>query len=442
MPLLLISCVTTEKSTLTTKLTNLSPASLYSTPSTTIFSAPDIPLEKYKSFSVFPLSLISEEIKMNPILERQLLFYVRNLLEAKGYEFVRLDQNPDFLVTVRADAKYHERYVPPSTFPIPFWTPGKTITTFGTSSGHFNFNTFGDFSSYGRGNWSGSDTKTTYIPGDMTLQTLTKPGYTIGHFYPIAIVEIYDGKTQKNVWIGSGAGTSDNSDVRISGQFVLQHILKDFPNYTGADIIKKEKMDGIEFSIFTNDGNSYFPTVISLRDDSIAKKAGLETHDMITEVNGVSTLNKPLSEFFNLLNDETKKLVNFKVKRLYRTLDVPVSLIISTGQPQIYRYQTRIYNTNDVKLFMRALYDVLKNDDFLIQQVNIERGILNAIKGETLQASIKIAWSDKQILVNANFQDKFVLNEGKFVTFQQVTEKYYNDFFSKFEKDLEELQKP
>lgn len=97
--LLLISCATT-------KVTNLSPAYLYLTPSTSSYRDPDAQFENYKTFSVFPLSLISEEAKMNPILERQLLFYIRNVLEAKGYEFVQIDQDPDFLVTSGADVKY------------------------------------------------------------------------------------------------------------------------------------------------------------------------------------------------------------------------------------------------------------------------------------------------------------------------------------------------
>ena len=328
--LLLISCATT------TKVTNLSPAYLYLAPSTSSYRDPDAQLEKYKTFSVFPLSLISEEAKMNPILERQLLFYVRNLLEAKGYKFVRLDKNPDFLVTLGADAKYHESYVPPSSVTLPYWNPGKTITTYGSSSGSFNFNTFGDYSSYGWGTWSGWSTETIYIPGYMTTRTYTIPGYTIGHFYPAAVIQVYDGKTLKNVWMGSGVGTSDNPDVRISGQLVIAHILKDFPNCTRFDSMDSTKrgLIGIQFGIFTNDGNSYFPTVLRLLEGMPAKKAGLREYDMIIEVNGVSTLNKPFSEIMNIFRGAPGTKVNIKIKRLDKILTFTIRRATWNEQPK------------------------------------------------------------------------------------------------------------
>jgi hypothetical protein len=328
IPVLIISCATT------TKLTNLSPAYLYFTPSTSSFRDPDAQLERYKTFSLFPLSLISKESKMNPILERQLLFYIRNLLEAKGYEFVQLGQNPDFLVTLWADIKYQESYVPPSSITLPHWVPGKTITTYGSSSGSFKLNTFGDYSSYGWGTWSSSDTKTTYIPGYMTTRTYTRPGYTVGHFYPTAVIQVYDGKTLRNVWMGSGAGTSDNADIRISGQFVLAHILKDYPNCLSLGIKDniKSGMIGIQYGIFTNDGNSYFPTVINLREGAPAKKEGLEVHDMIIEVNGVSTLNKSFSEVLSLFRGEPGSEVNVKVMRLNEILNFTIRRTTWSGQ--------------------------------------------------------------------------------------------------------------
>jgi len=318
VPLLVISCTTT-------KVTNLSPSALYSAPSTSSFKDPDVQFESYNTFSVFPLSLISEENKMNPILERQLLFSIRNVIEAKGYKFVQIDQKPDFLVTAGADAKYKENYVPPSSITLPFWMPGKTITTYGNSFGNFN-------SSYGWGTWSGSSKETTYIPGYMTTRTYARPGYTIGHFYPAAVIQVYDSKTLKNVWMGSGAGTSDNPDIRISGQFVLFSILKDFPKYSGPEIIKEKGMIGIKYYICTNDGNSYFPTMLGLFDGMPAEKAGLKMYDMIVEVNGVSTLNKSFSEVMNLFRGLPGTTVNVKVRRLNEILNFTILRATSSEQ--------------------------------------------------------------------------------------------------------------
>lgn len=63
--------------------------------------------------------------------EKQLLFFLRNCLEAKGYRFVPLDQNPDFLATITVSSQCQECYVPPSTAQLPVWVPGRTITTYG-----------------------------------------------------------------------------------------------------------------------------------------------------------------------------------------------------------------------------------------------------------------------------------------------------------------------
>jgi len=321
--LFIISCATYSR------ITNLTPAYLYSKPYVSTIKDPYVKFENYKTFSVFPLSIISEENKMNPILERQLLFYVRNILEAKGYKFVQIDKNPDFLITLTADAEYHETYIPPSSITLPYWVPGKTITSFEYSSGSFDFNTFGDYSYYGWGTWSGTKYKTTYIPGYMTAITYNRAGRTIGHFYPAAAVIAYDSKTLKNIWIGSGAGTSDNPDIRVSGQLVLLNILKDFPNCYHSlekDAIKSG-MIGVGIAIFTSDGNAYYPTVVDLIDNMPAKRAGLKMHDMIIDINGVSTLNKALSEVRQLLRGSPGTEVNIKVKRLDKIFDFTIKRV-------------------------------------------------------------------------------------------------------------------
>ena len=61
----------------------------------------------------------------------------------------------------------------------------------------------------------------TYIPGYMTTQSYTRPGYTEGNFFPTSIIRIFDGKTQKQVWLGNGVGSSKNPDARVSCQDVI-----------------------------------------------------------------------------------------------------------------------------------------------------------------------------------------------------------------------------
>lgn len=297
LSLILFSCVPA--------VTNMSPAFHYNEPVTLIHKEPDAQLEKYKTFSVIPLSMIDKEYRVNPIVENQLLFQIRNLFESKGFTFV--EKEPDFVVTLWSDIKYESIKVPPSTITIPRYVPGQTIPMFGS------YNYF----PYGWGSWSG------YIsmPGYWTTDIYTIPGYTRGYYFPQIKVFIFDLKKSKLVWIGSGVGVSPNLDIRISGQLVLSKILKDFPNRDNVNIYDKEGSIGILIGIFTNDGNSYYPTVIEILKDSPADKAGIEKYDMIIEIEGLSTLNKPFSEVMNMLKGLPSSDVKIKVKRLNKILD-------------------------------------------------------------------------------------------------------------------------
>jgi hypothetical protein len=319
MALALTSCATVPK------VTNLSPAHLYLTPSTSSYQDPEATLSDYRTFSVFPASLISEDAKTNEIMEKQLLFFLRNCLEAKGYRFVPLDQNPDFLATITVSSEYKESYVPPSTGVLPVWVPGHTITSYGNTSGTFNYNTYRSYSSYGWGSYSGTISSTTYVPGYMTIQTYTRPGYTVGHYYPVAAVSIFDAKSLKNVWLGTGAGTSANPDARVSGQFVVTSILNKFPNSALQTEAASIGVLGMQLFVFTNDGNNYFPTVFSVVSGGPAARAGIKPYDMILSIDGVQLVNKPFSDVIQLLEGDPKAPLTLKLWRTRRQLTVNVT---------------------------------------------------------------------------------------------------------------------
>lgn len=303
-------------------VTNLSPAYLYQTPSVSSFQDPDATLAWYSTFAVFPASLITEEANRNEIMEKQLLFFLRSCLEAKGYRFVPLDQSPDFLATVSITSEYKESYVPPSTGVLPVWVPGRTITSYGNTSGTFTYNSYGSYSSYGWGSYSGSRSSSTYVPGYMTTQTYTRPGYAVGHHYPVAAVSMYDAKSLKNVWLGTGAGTSDNPDARVSGQFIVTNILSRFPHAAERTADPSSGVVGVGLLVFTNDGNNYVPTVLSVASGSPAKKAGIKPHDMILSVNGVQLVNRPFSEAMQLLGGDPGTSVTLQLWRTGQHLTV------------------------------------------------------------------------------------------------------------------------
>jgi hypothetical protein len=274
-----------------------------------------------------PASLLTEDAKTNEIMEKQLLFFLRNCLEAKGYRFVPLDQSPDFLATITVSSEYKESYVPPSTAVLPVWVPGRTITSYGNTSGTFNYNTYGSYSSYGWGSYSGSSSSTTYVPGYMTTQTYTRPGYTAGHHYPIAAVSMFDAKSLKNIWLGTGAGTSDNPDARVSGQLVVTNILGKFPNSAAQPEAASSGVVGVQLLVFTNDGNNYVPTVLSVASGSPAARAGIKPYDMILSIEGIRVVNKPFSDAMELLQGDPGKPVTLQVWRTGQQLTVNVTRV-------------------------------------------------------------------------------------------------------------------
>jgi len=314
--LALASCATGPK------VTNLSPAYLYLTPSVSSYQDPGATLSHYRTFSVFPASLITEDVNANEIMGKQLLFFLRNGLEARGYRLVPLDQNPDFLATITVTSEYKASYVPPSTGVLPVWVPGRTIASYGSTSGTFNYNTYGSYSSYGWGSYSSQTSSTTYVPGYVATQTYIRPGYTVGHHYPVAAVSIFDAKSLKNVWLGTGAGTSDNPDVRVSGQLVVTNILDKFPTSAVQSPTASNGVVGVRFLVFTNDGNNYVPTIVAVASGSPAARAGIEPYDMILSIDGVQVVNKPFSEATQLLGGDPGTPVTLQIWRTGKQLNV------------------------------------------------------------------------------------------------------------------------
>lgn len=308
--------------------TNLTPAYLQRDPIISTYQEPSADFRGLQTFSVFPVSLISDEVEMNEIMEKQLLFFVRNLFEARGYRFVDLDQNPDFLVTLNAISEYKETYVAPQTVTVPRWVPGKTITSYGSSSGTINYNTSGGYSSYGWGSYSGTSTSTTYIPGYVATDTYTRSGYNVGYHYPSTLIAAYDAKTFQKIWMGTGVGTSMNPDIRISSQLVLVSMVSQFPAPTKeVASTSGNGVVGVSFGMFTPDGNNYLPTVIQFSDKSPAKQAGMELYDMILSIDNEPVVNQAAAEVMKKFDGEPGSTVNLDIWRVGERIPVTITRV-------------------------------------------------------------------------------------------------------------------
>jgi hypothetical protein len=156
--------------------------------------------------------------------------------------------------------------------------------------------------------------------------------------------------------------------------------------------------------------------------------------------------------------------------------------IVNTFQPpdapktqlQTRHVQTREFDTNNVKLIMKAVINVLQDDGFIVKNAQLDLGLLTAqkeidlsqsrgnsndfwsefFKGidrnrsrnntdltyskiKIVESSVNISEFGKQTKVRANFQVKVLDNLGNPKEVYQVEDaKFYQDFFVKVDKGV------
>lgn len=130
-------------------------------------------------------------------------------------------------------------------------------------------------------------------------------------------------------------------------------------------------------------------------------------------------------------------------------------------QLEIRQMQTFIYDVKDFHLVMKAMLNVLQDEGYIVKNVQLDLGFLNAIKEADIESpSVRFwgggfanpdRWVKMSILsvtanvsefgqrtkVRVNFQIKKVDNYGAVVGVYQVQDpEFYQDFFSKVSKSI------
>lgn len=131
------------------------------------------------------------------------------------------------------------------------------------------------------------------------------------------------------------------------------------------------------------------------------------------------------------------------------------------SQLQIRESQSRLYDIADIKLVMKAVMNTLQDDNYIVQQANVDLGLLTAQKeldvenpaesffaraftdrpeykkNSITEASANISEFGKQTRVRINFRYKVLNNRGGVMQVNQIDDdRYYQDFFSKVDKSL------
>ncbi len=253
--------------------------------------SPHARFARYKTFSVFPFS----EEPMDP----QLLFFLRNELERKGYTFATGSQIADLMVTQKLFASGEPIVLPPASF-----------TSFAASSptAVANFPVWGAY----------------HAPSSTDALDLNAPQTFIASVAPpainsVALVVAYDHRSGKEVWHGTGRSNSDNPDGRVSGQFAIAEALTPFPHVKPPPRAPPPAPEGgalgIRVGVYTADGTLYLPTILAFASISPARDAGIKTNDRITAVNGVSLANFTFHDAMALLHGLAGTIANIDVLR-------------------------------------------------------------------------------------------------------------------------------
>lgn len=141
---------------------------------------------------------------------------------------------------------------------------------------------------------------------------------------------------------------------------------------------------------------------------------------------------------------------------------VPAATIPPKTQLEVREFQTRNYETNDSKMVMKSLLNVLQDDGYIVKNANVELGLLSASKevdveskGEafilTLLAGQAARWKKNSIIdcscnvgefgkltrVRVNFQLKVMDNKGAVIKVETIEDaKFYQEFFAKVDKGI------
>lgn len=259
----------------------------YSQPLMQAEKDPNVNFGKYRTFTVRPTAELDSRSKMNPIIEKQLLFALRSRFELLGYQYVDDIKQADLYLQLYYSNEYKSTYVPPTITTVPWYVPGQTQTT--------HIDLYGSTGSH----WG---TATTTTPGYYIPMTHTTPGYYVGAYYPCISIGVFDKNTNKAIWSGRAIVSTPQNSALLSSQCLITNLLEGNlgfpfcadPYKRGEDL--KTGVFGCGFIIYALEGNDFYPVIRGVWDDSPIDQAGLKPYDIVIKVDSQSTRNLPHSK--------------------------------------------------------------------------------------------------------------------------------------------------
>lgn len=276
----------------------LTPLALDVGPAVREYRSPDFASFSYHTFSVFPLSAVRGDAELKgEAYERPLLCAVRNILEARGYQWVRPGDHPDFLVGVDASPAQMEKSKSALVVTAPEWAPGQAMP------GPLAIAALVPYDAYGWGTPAPVDAAVAPLPTYPPPPGQPDPFRTYEGWYLCRVkVSLVDGKSFGETWVGTGAGVTRVPDSRVGSQPVLWAVLHQLPAASSAEMSTGGwDLGGISMEVLAADGQRFYPGILSLVNRSAAWKAGLEPFDLIVGIGGETTCNRSWTEVRRML---------------------------------------------------------------------------------------------------------------------------------------------
>lgn len=267
---------------------SLTPVSIDIGPAVREYKSPDLSAFRYANFSVYPLAAVNPSAVLKTEADqRSVLFTVRNLFESNGYRFVRMGENPDFVVGVDATIERTEGVTRQTVIQAPEWKPGMTLPT---PPGSLAALAAAD--TWGWGTLPDPTGTVAQLP-DWPPRGHARAPSMSGRYTATVTLSLLDGKTLGEVWVGTGCGISRSRDIRIASQLVAWMVVHQFPATSMAELTTKGgDFPGMALEILTNDGRNFYPGVVGVDGHSQAWKNGIIEYDMLLAVGGEPAWNR------------------------------------------------------------------------------------------------------------------------------------------------------
>ena len=305
----------------------------------------------FKSFTVFAQGSLQEGHQIDPLVEKQILFIVRNQFEVLGYRYTDSLEEADFFISAYYSNEYRDIKTQDSKVEIPEDIPGKISARLVESFSDISSLTGRDYFHDAKDNWGkplaiepqeeaqpeseqtdeAASPKVAADAGGPEEAGEVKDEVPAGHYYPAVCVVILDKESKQPLWSGQAIGATLESQVVLSAQNLIRNLFwggqAAFPvsrRLIESPVDVKDGSFGFFPHIRTTDGTSFYPFIGKVYLESPSYAQGLRPGDSITHMDGVPMLNLSFSQVLAGLDKAKGETLSLRVKKEGEIVDIDI----------------------------------------------------------------------------------------------------------------------